>query len=162
MASGQVKKYVETEASLPSAVTVGSENVTSPQFLYLLTKSTTNVNSGISSSIAIKNLAVPSKPSESVKSGTLTKSQYITLANSINQFINTNGRLPNFANTNSGYHALRNINLHIQQHNELLQHKQKTSQLCFSKTMVNNQQTNTTNTRYWCFIKTNRGISIIS
>jgi len=102
VASGQVKKYVETEASLPSAVTVGSENVTSPQFLYLLTKSTTNVNSGISSSIAIKNLAVPSKPSESVKSGTLTKSQYITLANSINQFINTNGRLPNFANTNLG------------------------------------------------------------
>ena len=102
VASGQVKKYVETEASLPSAVTVGSENVTSPQFLYLLTKSTTNVNSGISSSIAIKNLAVPSKPSESVKSGTLTKSQYITVANSINQFINTNGRLPNFANTNLG------------------------------------------------------------
>ncbi len=68
VASGQVKS-METEASLPSAVTVGSENVTSPQFLYLLTKSTTNVNSGISSSIAIKNLAVPSKPSESVKSG---------------------------------------------------------------------------------------------
>jgi len=102
VASGQVKKYVETEAELPSTVTVGSENVTSPQFLYLLTKSTTNVNSGSSSSITIKNLAVPSKPSESVKSGTLTKSQYITVANSINQFINTNGRLPNFANTNLG------------------------------------------------------------
>jgi len=100
--SSQVKSYVESNGSLPANVTVGSQKVTSSQFLYLLTKSTVNINSGTSSSIAIRNVAKPPTPSETVKSGTLTQSQYITLAKNINTFVTANGRLPNFTTTSLG------------------------------------------------------------
>lgn len=100
--SSQVKSHVESNGGLPANVTVGNQKVTSSQFLYLLTKSTVNINSGNTNSIAIKNVTKPTKPSETVKSGTLTKSQYVSIAKNINTFTTSNGRLPNYAKTSLG------------------------------------------------------------
>jgi len=50
----------------------------------------------------VKTIAKAPNPNENVKTGTLTKSEYVTLAGKITTFINTNGRLPNFITTSKG------------------------------------------------------------
>ena len=100
--SDVVKNYVESNKSIPSTVTVAGKNVTPEQYLYLLTSSVTNLNQNNKNNITIKSIAKAPKPSENVKSGTLSKSEYISLADSITAFINTNGRLPNFISTSLG------------------------------------------------------------
>jgi hypothetical protein len=100
-ASVTVKNNVETKYGLPSTVIVGGKTITNSQFLYLLTSATNNVANGKAKNlINLKTVAKPTSPSESVKSGTLSQTQYTTIASSINKYINANGKLPNFANTN--------------------------------------------------------------
>lgn len=100
--AGQVKSYVETNGSLPANVTVGDQQITPSQFLYLLTTGTQNVNSGNTTLIALKNVSKPSSPTETLTSGTIAKSEYLTLAGKINAFISANGRLPNYVTTSLG------------------------------------------------------------
>jgi hypothetical protein len=101
-AAGVVKTNVDTKNSLPPNVSVGNTTVTNPQFLYLLTTATKNVYNKNNSSVKLRNVSNPTSPSENVKSGTLTKAQYITMASSINSYISTNGRLPNYVNSALG------------------------------------------------------------
>ncbi len=100
--AGTVKSYVETNYSLPNNVTVGKQQVTTSQFLYLLTTATQNVASGNKSSITLKNVSKASNPTENLTSGTFTKSQYLAIASTINAFITANGRLPNYVTTSLG------------------------------------------------------------
>lgn len=100
--ANNTKNYVETKYDLPKNVTIGNSSVTNPQFLYLLTTATLNINSSKYSSITVKNVTMPTNPSENVASGTLTKSAYLTIASKINAYIATNGRSPNYATTSLG------------------------------------------------------------
>jgi ribosomal protein S8E len=97
-----VKNYVESKNTVPSTVTVDNKQVTSEQYLYLLTSSVTNLNKNNNNAITVKSIVKAPKPTESLKSGNLLKSEYIKLAGDISTFINTNGRLPNFVDTSKG------------------------------------------------------------
>ena len=100
--AGNVKSYVETNYSLPNNVTVGNQQVTTPQFLYLLTTATQNVAKSNKSSITLKNVSKAPSPSENLTSGTIYKSEYLTIASTINSFIKANGRAPNYVTTSLG------------------------------------------------------------
>ena len=100
--SDTVKNHVESKKTVPSTVTVAGKNLTIEQYLYLLTSSVTNINNNNKNTITIKSINKAPNPSENVRSGSLSKSEYISLANSITAFINTNGRLPNFISTSLG------------------------------------------------------------
>lgn len=97
-----VKNYVETKKTVPSTVTVANKKVTSEQYLYLLASSVTNINKNSKKAVTVKSVAKTPKPSESVRSGTLSKSEYISVANKITTFVNKNGRLPNYVSTSKG------------------------------------------------------------
>ncbi len=97
-----VKNYVETKKAVPTTVTVGSKKVTSAQYLYILSSTVTNLNKNSKKSVTVKTIAKAPKPVENVKTGTLSKSEYIELAGKITTFVNTNGRLPNFITTSKG------------------------------------------------------------
>ena len=72
-----VKHNVETKYGLSSTVTVGEKNVTNYQFLYLLTSATNNVANGKSKNlITLKNVSKPTSTSETLKSGTIKKTEY--------------------------------------------------------------------------------------
>jgi len=92
--SDTVKNYIESKNTVPSTVTVDNKQVTSEQYLYLLTSSVTNLNKNNNNTITVKSIAKAPKPTESIKNGNLLKSEYIKLAGDISTFINTNGRLP--------------------------------------------------------------------
>jgi len=97
-----VKKTIETKNNLPNIVTIGNSKVTNSQFLYLLTTATKNVHDNNKASIKIKKVSTPASPSETLKSGTLSESQYLSIANSINSYINANGKIPNYVKTPLG------------------------------------------------------------
>jgi ribosomal protein S8E len=101
--SDTVKNYVESKKAVPTTVTVANKKVTKEQYLYLLASSVTNINKKqTTKTVTVKTVAKAPKPSENVGTGTLSKSEYITLAGKITAFVNTNGRLPNFISTSKG------------------------------------------------------------
>ncbi|NYB27785.1 MAG: hypothetical protein HVN34_10785 [Methanobacteriaceae archaeon] len=104
-----VKTYVETKKTVPNSVTVANKQVTSAQYLQLLTTTTTNINKNSNKAVTVKTVAKAPKPVEKVKTGTLSKKEYISVANKINTFINTNGRLPNFVSTSLGTMRPENV-----------------------------------------------------
>lgn len=107
--AGTVKNYVETNKTLPTSVTVDGQQVTPYQYLYLLTQGVQNLDSGNSAPITSKSVAAPTNPSESLNSGSLTKTEYLSIASRINTFINTNGRLPNYLTTSLGKMRCENL-----------------------------------------------------
>ena len=101
-AAARVKAYVETNHKLPDYVTIGTTQVQMSDFLKLLTANLLQLSSGKTSPITLKSINSAAKPSESVKSGTITKAGYLDLAKRVNVFINTNGILPNYATSSLG------------------------------------------------------------
>jgi hypothetical protein len=106
-AAVNVQKNVDTKYSLPNNVTVGNKTVTNYQFLYLLSSATKNVANGNKSLINLKNVTKPSSTSsETVSSGTITKTEYVNSTNSItnrlNAYIAKYGKLPSYVSTSRG------------------------------------------------------------
>ena len=101
-AAARVKAYVETNHKLPNYVTIGTIQVQMSDFLKLLTANILQLYNGKTSSITLKSINSAAKPSENVKSGTITKAGYLDLAKRVNAFINANGILPNYATSSLG------------------------------------------------------------
>jgi transglutaminase-like putative cysteine protease len=101
-AAARVKAYVETNHKLPNYVTIGTTQVEMPEFLKLLTAGLLQINNGTTTSITLKDINSAAKPSESVKSGNITKAGYLDLAKRVNTFIDANGALPNYATSSLG------------------------------------------------------------
>ena len=101
-AAARVKAYIETNHKLPNYVTIGTTQVEMPEFLKLLTAGLLQINNKTTTSITLKDIGSASKPTESVKSGTITKASYLDLAKRVNAFINANGVLPNYASSSLG------------------------------------------------------------
>lgn len=104
-----VKTYVDNKHKLPSTVNVNSTKINTPQFLYLLAQGVVNVNKSNTTPIALKSVSTASGPSETVKVGTLTKSEYLKVANSVISYINKNGKAPNYASTSLGNMRYENL-----------------------------------------------------
>ena len=101
-AAAKVKAYVETNHKLPDYVTIGTIQVQMSDFLRLLVANLLQLNNKKTSSITLKSTGSAANPSESVKSGTITKSGYLDIAKRVNAFINKNGVLPNYATSSLG------------------------------------------------------------
>jgi hypothetical protein len=101
-AAVSVKHNVETNYGLPSSVTVNNSKVTNSQFLYLLTTATKNLAYNNKNPITLRTVSPPTSTSETIKSGILTQSQYLTIANKTNSYIIANNRVPSYANTPLG------------------------------------------------------------
>jgi hypothetical protein len=105
-----VKNNVENNNyTLPNTVTVQNQNISSAQYLYLLTSTVGNINKGNTTPVTLKNVTAPTNPSETMTSGSLTKTEYLSIASKIVTFINTNGRLPNYVSTSLGTMRYENL-----------------------------------------------------
>ena len=104
-----VKNYVETKNKIPCKVTVSNKNVTSAQYLYLLTSTVGKINKGSTTPTTLKAVSNPTKPTETIIGGNLPKSEYIKLAGTITTFIDTNGRVPNYVTTSKGKIRFENM-----------------------------------------------------
>ncbi|MDP3066101.1 MAG: pseudomurein-binding repeat-containing protein [Methanobacteriaceae archaeon] len=101
-AAGRVKVFIEENQKLPNFVTISSLQVSMPQFLYLLTAATSQANSGVLTSTALKSAADPTGPLEDMKNGTINKSEFVDLASRIKSFMDSNRIAPNYASTSLG------------------------------------------------------------
>lgn len=75
-AASSVKNFYDTNNRLPNYVTISGQQITMPQFLYLLTTGTLEVNSGYTASITVKKVNPATSPLETTKSGNIQKSEY--------------------------------------------------------------------------------------
>jgi len=96
-----IKSYTESHGNVPGYVDISSKNSTTPSFLKTLAKTTVQLNSGSTAPVTINSVAKAPSPSGSA-TGTLYKSEYVTVANNLNSFINTNNRAPNFMSSSIG------------------------------------------------------------
>lgn len=101
LASEGVKNYTEANGNIPSFVEVADKNSSTPSFLKTLTKTTVQLNSGSTASVNISSVNVPTGPSGSA-TGTLYKSEYVMVANNVYNYIDSNGRAPNYASSSLG------------------------------------------------------------
>jgi hypothetical protein len=109
-ASSKVKAYVETNNKLPSYVTINNTKVTMPQFLQLMTENLAALNKGSTTKlIVLKNVKCPSNYNETLTSGTLTKSEFLTVAAKITSTINSTGIAPSYVNTSLGKMRFENM-----------------------------------------------------
>ena len=108
-AATKVKTYVDINKKLPNYVSINNVKVTMPQFLNLMTKNVIHIYSGSSKSATTTNVKNASTATETVKTGTLTKIQYISLAKTINLYIKSNGKAPGYITTKLGKIKFQNL-----------------------------------------------------
>jgi len=101
-AAKRVKAFIETNKKLPGYVTIGTQQVKMPDFLYLLVTATSNVNNGNMASISQYNFQNPSSSMEALRSGNIYKSEYINLANQIKASMESSGAAPSYMDSSLG------------------------------------------------------------
>ena len=96
-----VKNYTATHSHVPSSVDVSDKNSTIASFLNTMTTYVVQLNKSVTTPVTIKTVTAPSGPSGTA-TGTLQKSEYVTVANNIANYITTNGQAPNYASSSLG------------------------------------------------------------
>ena len=100
--ANNVKKFIDTNNRLPNYVTINNYQLTMSQYLLLLDQGVINLKNGNTGSITLKTINSANSPLQTIKSGTLTKTEYVKLAGNLKTFINTNSRLPNYISSSLG------------------------------------------------------------
>ena len=101
-AAKDVKAYIEANHKMPVYITVGGKLFNQAQFLHLLTSDIIRVNSGSTSAVTIKSVSVPGTATDTVKTGNILKTEYLTIANRVLAYINTNSKAPTYAASSRG------------------------------------------------------------
>ena len=101
-AAANVKSYIESNHKLPNYVTVGTTQVTMPEFLKLMVKGLLQINSKMTTPISLNTVDNPQNSTGSFTKGNINKTSYIDIAQRINSFIDSNGLAPNYASTGLG------------------------------------------------------------
>jgi len=101
-AATRVNAYVNQNGVLPNYVDIGGTKYTMPKFLYLLTVTITNVNSGSTKGVTPISVSNPNSPDGKSINGKMTKAAYVSLAKNVTTFITKNKNAPNFANSPLG------------------------------------------------------------
>lgn len=101
-AASSVKGYFESNKKLPNYVTIGSNKISLPQFLYLLVSAVVNINSGSNAVITLKTVEAATSPSGTIKSGSINKAEFVSMSQNIISYISTNNKAPNNISTSLG------------------------------------------------------------
>jgi len=108
-AGDRVTGFMKSEGRLPNYVScmcydtlevdhnIVYQNVTMPQFLYM-----TTALFGSNGSVEIRDVNPASAPLDHMVSGQILESEYRSMAQNIKNFIESNGKAPNYANSSLG------------------------------------------------------------
>ena len=99
-----LKTYYTKNSKLPSTVTAGGITFTLPEFLYVMSQAIYQIgNSNTKDITIISGVSAPSNPSgDVISSKDLTKSNFLTVANNVANYITTNKKAPNYASSAVG------------------------------------------------------------
>ena len=99
--SNAVKDHTASHGKIPGYVKINGKNSTTPSFLNTLTKTVVQINQDVETPVTISSVNPAPSPSGSA-TGTISKSEYITIASNVKSFISSNGRAPNYAVSSKG------------------------------------------------------------
>jgi hypothetical protein len=111
VAASTVRNSIQHNKALPGSVTIGSIQITMPQFLELLTTATIQINNGNNDPIALRSYSSPTSPQESIVGGYIYKDEYLQIANAVKTYMDNSGKTPDFAYQTSLGTKLRYENL---------------------------------------------------
>ena len=108
-AAALVQTFVQTNNRLPSYVTIVNTQVTMPEFLQLLVNDLLNYNSKINTPVTLKTVQNTTNPAETLKTGDILKSEYLSLAKSIETTVSSTGKAPSYITTSLGKISYENL-----------------------------------------------------
>ena len=97
-----IADYYKENETFPDYVLVTEGKYTVQQFLYLMSRSIVQISSSNFSDISLFDFTGPQTPSGDAVNGSLSKSEYIDVANRVSNFIINNNLIPNYASSNLG------------------------------------------------------------
>ncbi|MCR5027604.1 MAG: Ig-like domain repeat protein [Methanobrevibacter sp.] len=97
-----LKGYYEDNSDFPDYIVLPEGKYTLPEFLYLMGKAIVQINAANNNNITIIQVESPSTPSGDVINGTLSKEDYLDVANRVANFISNNNLAPNYASSTLG------------------------------------------------------------
>ena len=101
-AASLVLSFVQNNDRLPNYVTISNTQVTMPEFLQLMVTDLLDYNNKINTPITLTAVSSPTNPAEVLKIGNILKSEYISLATSIENTITSTGKAPDEISTSLG------------------------------------------------------------
>lgn len=96
-AASRVRNHVETYRTLPGNVTIGTTQLTMPQFLELLTSALLQITGGNNSTLSVGTFNNPVSPKENIHAGNIYKSEYLKIASDIKNYMDSTGKSPDYA-----------------------------------------------------------------
>ncbi len=108
-AAAIVKTQYETNKALPATITVNGNQLSMAQFSYLLGSAAVNLNSGSTAPINIEDVDAPVSPSGSIKAGSVYRSEFVSMAQSLLSFVSVNGKAPNYLTSSLGNMSFENV-----------------------------------------------------
>ena len=101
-AAASVKSYIETNNRLPNYVTIGTSQVKMAQFLQLLATSLLQINNKTNTFMIPGNINAPASPTGSYMYGNIVLTEYLSIAQNIQNYINSNNCAPNYMTSSLG------------------------------------------------------------
>ncbi|OEC86303.1 Ig-like domain-containing protein, partial [Methanobacterium sp. A39] len=101
-AAASVKSYVESNNRLPNYVTIGTSQVKMPQFLQLLVTSLLQINNKTNTFMIPGSINAPESPTGSYMYGNIVLTEYLSIAQNIRNYINSNNCAPNYMTSSLG------------------------------------------------------------
>ncbi len=108
-AASKVEAFVQINHRLPNYVTISNTEVTMPQFLQLITANLLNINKGLNTPLNLKTVLNPANSAGTVKSGNISKSEYLNLAQNIETIMASTGKAPSYVNSTLGTINFNNL-----------------------------------------------------
>jgi hypothetical protein len=102
VASVTVENYYESHNILPSNLTINDQKNQMSQLISLLVTGTLDISKNNLNPLYVSGVKTAPNPSGSYTSGKLYEPEYLNIAQNIDNFINKNGRAPNYASTSLG------------------------------------------------------------
>ena len=140
-AATRVANYVEANYRLPNYVTIGTEQVSMPNFLKLLVDALINIYNNNSNYVTLGNYSTAPNPSENIKAGDIQKSEYLDMAQRISSFMESNGAAPNYASSSLGNMEYQSL---IYMYSKILRYEE-----------ANNRLPNYNSVKTWTSVTTN-------
>lgn len=101
-AAASIQSFIDTNKKLPNYVTVGTTQVSIEDLLNLMVTSLLQLNNKNNTSVTFKNISSPGNPTGDSINGTISKVEYLSIAQRINSFIDSNCAAPNYAVSSLG------------------------------------------------------------
>lgn len=97
VAATDVRSYIETNKKLPDSIQISTFNVSMSQLLELFTTGILQINAGDNHTLSLYNYSTPTSRRDDISQGNICKAEYLKLASDIKNFMDSNGKAPNYA-----------------------------------------------------------------